>query len=43
MEEEMRAFFARAAYYNIKQYQIAQRADLQPGTISGWNKKGKTA
>jgi hypothetical protein len=42
MEEEMRAFFARAAYYNIKQYQIAQRAGLQPGTISGWNKKGKT-
>lgn len=38
MEEEVRAFFARAAYYNIKQYQIAKRAGLQPGTISKWNK-----
>lgn len=41
MESEIREFFARAAYYNIKQYQIAERAGIQPGTVSGWNKKGK--
>ena len=41
MEEEIREFFARAAYHNIKQYQIAERAGITPGTISGWNKKGR--
>lgn len=41
MEQEVREFFARAAYYNIKQYQIAERAGVQPGTVSAWNKKGK--
>jgi hypothetical protein len=41
MDEEIREFFARAAYYNIKQYQIAKRAGIQPGTISGWNKRNK--
>lgn len=40
MDQEIREFFARAAYYNIKQYQIAKRAGIQPGTISAWNKKG---
>jgi DNA-binding XRE family transcriptional regulator len=39
MDQEIREFFARAAYYNIKQYQIAKRAGIQPGTISAWNKK----
>lgn len=41
MDEEIREFFARAAYYNIKQYQIAKKAGIQPGTISGWHKKAK--
>ncbi len=41
MDDEIREFFARAAYYNIKQYQIAERAGIMPGTISGWHKKAK--
>ena len=41
MDDEIREFFARAAYYNIKQYQIAERAGITCGTISGWHKKGK--
>lgn len=34
--EEIREFFARAAYHNIKQYQIAKEANVRAGTISNW-------
>ena len=34
--EEMREFFARAAYHNIKQYQIAKEAGIREGTVSSW-------
>jgi transcriptional regulator with XRE-family HTH domain len=41
--EQMREFFARAAYHNIKQYQIAKEAGIREGTVSSWRIGKKVA
>lgn len=41
MEERVKELFARAAYHNIKQYQIAQEGPFRGATVSSW-RLGKT-
>jgi transcriptional regulator with XRE-family HTH domain len=36
MEQRVKELFARAAYHNIKQYQIAEEAGIRTGTVSNW-------
>ena len=36
MEERVKELFARAAYHNIKQYQIAQEGGFRQAKISNW-------
>lgn len=36
MEERIKEFFARAAYHNIKQYQIAEEGHFRPAKVSSW-------
>ena len=36
MEERVKELFARAAYHNIKQYQIAQEGRFRQAKISDW-------
>jgi hypothetical protein len=36
MEERVKELFARAAYHNIKQYQIAQEGRFRQAKICDW-------